>query len=492
MNIKRGILKCSKALIQYLYEWLKTGKLSPATMAAPVIEFVAGWNVVQTLGEGAFGEVKLLINQDTGEAVAMKIVDLNKHPDAVEAVRKEVCLHRILKHQNVIKFFGSRKENQMQYMFLEYAVGGELFDRIEPDIGMPPDQAQKYFRDLINGVEYLHLQGVTHRDIKPENLLLDANDILKITDFGMATLYRYNGKERELDRKCGTKPYMAPEVLLRPYNAEPADIWSCGVNYPGMSPPFHAPSSCHGKTKTVLNTVPRYRANISAIKSHSWLVKDFQKCGISAPQAASDRNATPKNKRICSVLDSSSPELTSVDDVSTRFTCSQPDPHTAFGNQSFESTVPKVVPPSMSFSQPVNPDHLFLSTQLSQGTQTCHGSQTPLQKLVRRMTRVLVITSLEDTIKHLEALFMKMNYSYKSHSTNVLTVTTVDRRGAQLVLKANILDMGSHILVDFRLSKGCGLDFKRQFLKIKDGLSHILVKGPVTWSMALATNTLPA
>ncbi|KAB7499132.1 Serine/threonine-protein kinase grp [Armadillidium nasatum] len=419
-------------------------------MAAPVIEFVAGWNVVQTLGEGAFGEVKLLINQDTGEAVAMKIVDLNKHPDAVEAVRKEVCLHKILKHQNIIKFFGSRKEDQMQYMFLEYAVGGELFDRIEPDIGMPPDQAQKYFRDLINGVE------------------------------------------RELDRKCGTKPYMAPEVLLRPYNAEPADIWSCGVNYPGMSPPFHVPSSCHGKIKTVLNTVPRYRANIAAIKSHSWLVKDFQKCGISAPQAASDRKSTPKNKRICSVLDSSSPELTSVDDVSTRFTCSQPDPHTTFGNQSFESSVPKVVPPSMSFSQPANPDHLFLSTQLSQGTQTCHGSQTPLQKLVRRMTRVLVITSLEDTLKHLEALFMKMNYSYKSHSTNVLTVTTVDRRGAQLVLKANILDMGSHILVDFRLSKGCGLDFKRQFLKIKDGLSHILVKGPVTWSMALATNTLPA
>ncbi|KAL7647145.1 UNVERIFIED_CONTAM: hypothetical protein RMT77_002403 [Armadillidium vulgare] len=491
-------------------------------MAAPVIEFVAGWNVVQTLGEGAFGEVKLLINQDTGEAVAMKIVDLNKHPDAVEAVRKEVCLHRILKHQNVIKFFGSRKENQMQYMFLEYAVGGELFDRIEPDIGMPPDQAQKYFRDLINGVEYLHLQGVTHRDIKPENLLLDANDILKITDFGMATLYRYNGKERELDRKCGTKPYMAPEVLLRPYNAEPADIWSCGVvlvallagELPWDEPTFSCPEFLSWKDKDsnfisespwkkidnlalsllrkVLNTVPRYRANISAIKSHSWLVKDFQKCGISAPQTASDRNATPKNKRICSVLDSSSPELTSVDDVSTRFTCSQPDPHTAFGNQSFESTVPKVVPPSMSFSQPVNPDHLFLSTQLSQGTQTCHGSQTPLQKLVRRMTRVLVITSLEDTIKHLEALFMKMNYSYKSHSTNVLTVTTVDRRGAQLVLKANILDMGSHILVDFRLSKGCGLDFKRQFLKIKDGLSHILVKGPVTWSMALATNTLPA
>ncbi|KAK8380943.1 hypothetical protein O3P69_008094 [Scylla paramamosain] len=156
-------------------------------MAGGVTEFVQGWNVAQTLGEGAFGEVKLLINQETGEAVAMKIVDLAKHPDAIDAVRKEMCLHRMLKNPHIIKFYGSRRENSTQYMFLEYAAGGELFDRIEPDIGMPPHQAQTYFRELIAGVE------------------------------------------RNLDRQCGTKPYMAPEVLLRPYSAEPADIWSCGI-----------------------------------------------------------------------------------------------------------------------------------------------------------------------------------------------------------------------------------------------------------------------
>ena len=71
-------------------------------------------------------------------------------------------------------------------------------------------------------------------------------------------------------------------------------------------------------------------------------------------------------------------------------------------------------------------------------------------------------------------------------------MTTLDRRGAQLVLKASILDMAQYILLDFRLSKGCGLDFKRQFLRIKEGLSHIIVKGPVTWNMAMATNMLPA
>ena len=60
------------------------------------------------------------------------------------------------------------------------------------------------------------------------------------------------------------------------------------------------------------------------------------------------------------------------------------------------------------------------------------------------------------------------------------------------MLKASVLGMGTHILVDFRLSKGCGLDFKRHFLRIKEKLSSIIVKGPVTWHMALALNMLPA
>ncbi|KAK7049784.1 Serine/threonine-protein kinase Chk1 [Halocaridina rubra] len=269
------------------------------------MEFVVGWNVVQTLGEGAFGEVKLLINTDSGEAVAMKMVDLVKHADAADAVRKEICIHSMLKHANIIKFYGSRRENEMQYMFLEYAAGGELFDRIEPDVGMSQHEAQKFFRELISGVEYLHSRGVTHRDLKPENLLLDENDRLKVTDFGMATLFRHQGKERELDRRCGTKPYMAPEVLLRPYNAEPADIWSCGVvlvallagELPWDEPTFSCPEYTSWKDKDcnlftsspwtkidnlalsllrkVLTSVPRQRATISQIKNHQWFNKNF-------------------------------------------------------------------------------------------------------------------------------------------------------------------------------------------------------------------------
>ena len=94
---------------------------------------------------------------------------------------------------------------------------------------MATTDARKYFRQLISAVEYLHSRGVAHRDLKPENLLLDSSDNLKVSDFGLATVFRLRGKERTLDKKCGTLPYVAPEVLVGTYHAEPADIWSCGI-----------------------------------------------------------------------------------------------------------------------------------------------------------------------------------------------------------------------------------------------------------------------
>lgn len=159
----------------------------------------------------------------------MKMIDLRKHPEARQNIRKETTVHRMLSNPNIIRYFGQRSEPTMEYIFLEYACGGELFDRIEPDIGMPSYQAQKYFKQLISAVDYMHCRGIAHRDLKPENLLLDENDNLKVSDFGMATVFRLQGKERYLEKRCGTLPYVAPEVLSKSYRAEPADIWSCGI-----------------------------------------------------------------------------------------------------------------------------------------------------------------------------------------------------------------------------------------------------------------------
>ena len=102
----------------------------------------------------------------------------------------------MLKHKQIVQCYGSRQDGNRQYIFLEYCSGGELFDRIEPDRGMDECRAQGFFKQIISGLAYLHRKGVAHRDIKPENLLLDEDEVIKISDFGMATIFRHQGKER--------------------------------------------------------------------------------------------------------------------------------------------------------------------------------------------------------------------------------------------------------------------------------------------------------
>ena len=187
------------------------------------------WEFANTLGEGAYGEVKLAVNTLSNETRAVKIISLNLLNDKT-AIQKEVLIHKTLNHENIIKYYSSFQQVDKFYIILEYAAGGELFDRIEPDLGMSLDLAHKYFRQLIAGVEYLHTKGIVHRDIKPENLLLNDADQIKIADFGLATLFQYRGNERLLTSPCGTAPYVAPEVLCKSdYKAQPTDIWSCGI-----------------------------------------------------------------------------------------------------------------------------------------------------------------------------------------------------------------------------------------------------------------------
>ncbi|XP_011450416.2 serine/threonine-protein kinase Chk1 [Magallana gigas] len=476
-----------------------------------VTAFVEGWDFVQTLGEGAYGEVKLAVNSDTQEAVAVKIINLEKNPAAAEAVRKEVCVHKLLSHETIIKFYGFRKDGKIQYLFLEYASGGELFDRIEPDVGMPQQDANRYFKQLINGVEYLHTKGVTHRDLKPENLLLDDFDNLKISDFGLATVFRYQGNTRQLEKCCGTVPYIAPEVLSRkPYDAEPADIWSCAVilvallagELPWDEPTYGCQEYCDWKdckiTKTPWNKIDNLalsllrkllvenrskRYTIRQIRDHQWFNKNFNRTALgqlnrlpSSP--TSSPSSTGPFKRICSGNELSPPSHSK--ESFTHISSSQPESRQRLGSEGDTNSPLDPVDRQFWFSQPVHPDHMLLSSQI-QGTPG--SSQNPWQKLVRRMTRFFVKPDKDETKEELEKVFDLLGYRWKFNSPGMVTITTKDRRNIPLVFKACFLDMGENLLLDFRLSKGDGLEFKRHYTKIKKQMKAVVSKVPPTWPL---------
>ena len=152
----------------------------------------------------------------------------------------EINLHQLLgQHRNIVQFFQAGEDFIWRWIAMELAEGGDLFDKIESDMGVGEDVAHLYFTQLISAVAYMHSKGVGHRDLKPENILLSAEGNLKIADFGLATLFEYKGEKKLCRTSCGSPPYTAPEVLncdgrlaRRPdqgYQGDYVDIWSCGV-----------------------------------------------------------------------------------------------------------------------------------------------------------------------------------------------------------------------------------------------------------------------
>ncbi len=196
---------------------------------------------------------------------------------------------------------------------MELAEGGDLFDKIESDVGVGEDVAHLYFTQLVSAVTYMHSKGVGHRDLKPENILLSAEGNLKIADFGLATLFEYKGEKKLCRTSCGSPPYTAPEVvncdsrlakkLDQGYQGDYVDIWSCGVvlfvllvgNTPWDEPLdrsyefdqyvktngrpddelwHNLPAETLSLLRGMMRVNPKERFSLAEIRRHPWFTRD--------------------------------------------------------------------------------------------------------------------------------------------------------------------------------------------------------------------------
>eukprot|EP00250_Pteridium_aquilinum_P008717 c18157_g1_i1 orf=830-2071(+) len=175
-------------------------------MSQPTVRTRVGkYELGRTIGEGSFAKVKYSKNVETGEKVAIKILDKEKilKHQMVEQIKREISTMRIIKHPNVVQLFEVLASKTKVYLVLEFVNGGELFDKIVHRGKLKEDEARSYFQQLINAVDFCHSRGVYHRDLKADGLLHTA---------------------------CGTPNYVAPEVINdKGYSGATADLWSCGV-----------------------------------------------------------------------------------------------------------------------------------------------------------------------------------------------------------------------------------------------------------------------
>lgn len=192
----------------------------------------------KTLGEGTFGKVKYSINTETNEPCAIKVLDKEQIQklNMGNQIKKEISIMKMVRHKYIVGMKEVLASKTKIFIVLDLVTGGELFDKIVSVGRFNETKARFYFCQLVEGVEYCHSMGVCHRDLKPENLLLDEHGNLKISDFGLSSLYVGDadggGTKRTevLHTTCGTPNYVAPEVLADAgYDGKKADAWSIGV-----------------------------------------------------------------------------------------------------------------------------------------------------------------------------------------------------------------------------------------------------------------------
>ncbi|XP_014614270.1 PREDICTED: serine/threonine-protein kinase SIK3-like isoform X2 [Polistes canadensis] len=260
---------------------------------------VGYYELEKTIGKGNFAVVKMATHVVTKSKVAIKIIDKTKlNEENLAKIFREVHIMKRLRHPHIIRLYQVMETEKMIYLVTEYAPGGEIFDHLVRNGRMPEPEARRIFRQIVLAVHYLHQQRVVHRDLKAENLLLDADNNIKLADFGFSNEYTPGVP---LNTWCGSPPYAAPEIFEgKHYDGPRADVWSLGVvlyvlvcgalpfDGPTMQLlrsvvisgkfriPFFMSAECEKLIRHMLVVEPERRLSISQILIHSWMGGDGQ------------------------------------------------------------------------------------------------------------------------------------------------------------------------------------------------------------------------
>jgi serine/threonine-protein kinase len=206
-----------------------------------------GYVLLEKLGRGAMGVVYRARQQGTNRLVALKMLLAGSHADAQELRRFQVEAEAAarLKHPNVVTVYEFGQHEGVPYFSMELIEGPTLAVHWKGK-RQQAHQAAELLRSLAGAVQHAHDHQIVHRDLKPGNILLGADRVPKITDFGLAKLLDRAG-HTQADEVLGTASYMAPEQAAgnSKHTASAADIYSLGaILYEALTgrPPFRATS----------------------------------------------------------------------------------------------------------------------------------------------------------------------------------------------------------------------------------------------------------
>ncbi|XP_041017269.1 CBL-interacting serine/threonine-protein kinase 8 isoform X1 [Juglans microcarpa x Juglans regia] len=438
-----------------------------------VVRKVGKYEVGRTIGEGTFAKVKFAQNTETGESVAMKVLDRNtiiKHK-MVDQIKREISIMKLVRHPYVVRLHEVLASRTKIYIILEYITGGELFDKIVRHGRLSEAESRRYFQQLIDGVDFCHSKGVYHRDLKPENLLLDSQENIKISDFGLSALPEQGVSL--LRTTCGTPNYVAPEVLShKGYDGAVADVWSCGVilyvlmagylpfdeldlttlyskiEKAEFSCPSWFPVGAKSLIHRILDPNPQTRITIEQIRNDEW----FKKCYVPV--------------RLLEYEDVNLDDLNAVFDD-----CEEQRDNEQCRNEDMSPLILNAFD-LIILSQGLNLASLFDRDQDSTKHQTRFLSQKPAKVVLSSMEVVAQSMGFKTHIRNFKMRVEGLSSKHQSHFSVILEIFEV---------------APTFLMVDIQKAAGDAVEYLQFYKNFRSNLEDIIWKPPIDSSKSRIT-----
>eukprot|EP00435_Cladocopium_sp_Y103_P073104 s35_g42.t1 len=261
------------------------------------------------LGEGSMGLVRKVMHRTSGEVYALKAVDKKRVLDhkLQDQLVAEVNTQMTLSHPNLLRCFDCFLEENTVYIVLEVASNGDLYQLMKRHGPLRETDAAYVFKQVCDGVQYLHHNGIIHRDLKPENDMT-----VKIADFGWAAKAKQNDTRNTF---CGTLCMLAPEIIAgKAYDAK-VDVWAIGVLLfemlmgqspfdkgqglmetckaivgPGLSAVSleEVPAAVHPLLRGLMHQQPENRISLEDCLSSKWVLEQCSRRTLSQPKDIED------------------------------------------------------------------------------------------------------------------------------------------------------------------------------------------------------------
>ena len=205
---------------------LTNGRLGPGQL------FAGRYEILAPLGQGGMGVVYKARDRELDEVVAVKLVRTDLiaiDPMAVERFKEEVRLARRISHRNVARTHDFGEADGLYYVTMEFVAGTPLKDLIKARTRLPVSATVSVGKQLCRALEAAHDEGIIHRDIKPQNIMVAADGLVKVMDFGIARPVQREKAMTKTGLVIGTPDYMAPEQLLGQPIDPRVDLYAAGV-----------------------------------------------------------------------------------------------------------------------------------------------------------------------------------------------------------------------------------------------------------------------